>query len=215
MARSLLQKGKAQISTVSNQQWSRVSGTHLQYPAPPNMNIPKTAYIGKSVSKRHIKKAISSLLQPGESLVGAFHGQVMSDGGYGLSGRYKGGMSFHDYLLVTDARVILWARGLIAGSTDSFEYRDISSVEESRGLLLGEIVINVRGTKERVRSMVRSDVPVAANLLRERVANSRQPTPAATSGIPEQIQQLSDLMRAGVLSEEEFNTKKLELLDRL
>jgi hypothetical protein len=89
------------------------------------MTIPTGAYIGKNVVEEHIQKAIKEILEPAETLLGAFLGQPMSDGGYGIWGRYKGGMRAHDYMLLTDQKVIFWARGFIHDSTDSFRYEDI------------------------------------------------------------------------------------------
>jgi len=177
-----------------------------------------TPYIGKSVVKKHIDKAVSEILEQDETLLGAFHGQAMSAEGYGLSGKYKGGLSLHDYLLVTDKRVIFWARGPIAGSTDGFLYEDISSAEEARALLLGEIVLNVRGTKERFRSMVKKDVPKAIQLIREQISKSRAKKTAQEKkgqSIPDQIRKLAELRDNGILTEEEFSAKKTELLKRM
>ena len=182
------------------------------------MAIPGEAHIGQQVVRDHIEKADREILEPGEVLLGAFHGQAMSDGGYGLTARYKGGFSLHDYMLVTDRRVVLWARGLVSGSTDGFRYEDISSVEEARGLLLGEIVLNIRGTKERLRSMVRADVPIAAKLIRNQRTRTREPRAVplkAQESIPDQIRKLADLRDSGILTEEEFTAKKTELLSKM
>lgn len=134
------------------------------------MPIATNAYIGKQVVDSHVDKVVREMLSADEFLLGIFHGQAMSAESYGITGRYKGGLSLHDYLIVTNKRVIMWARGLLSGSTDGFHYEDIVSVEEARGLLWGEIVLNVRGAKERMRSMVREDVPKAAQLIREQIA---------------------------------------------
>lgn len=190
----------------------------LKKARPKNTNKP-SSYIGKQVIKKHIDKAVSEILQPGEVLLGSFHGQAMSDGGYGLQGRYKGGISLHDYLLVTDTRVILWARGLLSGSTDGFLYADISSVEESKGVLLGEIVLNIQGSKERMRSMVKTDVPIAAKMIREQIQQSRNkrdaPVHTAQESIPDQIRKLASLRDDGILTESEFTKKKTALLEKM
>lgn len=187
--------------------------------APPaTASMAKNVYIGKEVVREHIEQAIREILRPDEVLLGAFHGQAMSAGGYGLFARYKGGMSLHDYLLVTNSRVIMWARGLLSHSTDGFHYEDISSVEEARGLLLGEVVFNVRGAKERMRNMVIDDVLKAAQMIRGQIAAHRSPAQAparSTDSIADSIKKLAELRESGILTEEEFSTKKAELLKRL
>ena len=130
-------------------------------------------YLGKQTVQKHVDQALTEIVQADEWLLGAFHGQAMSGTGTGTNAKYKGGLSFNDYLLVTDQRVILWARGVFSRSVDAFHYDDIASVEESQGLLLGEIVSNVRGAKERMQSMVKPDVPIAARLIRDLVAKAK------------------------------------------
>lgn len=145
------------------------------------MPFAEDVHIGESVVRGHIDKAVQEILSPAESLLGAFHGQALSEGGYGGQARQKGGSELHHYMLVTDSRVIFWSRGLIKGSTDSFRYEDIASVEEARGFLLGEIVLNIRGARERFRSMPKKDVPIAAEMIRAKVSLQRNHSAGVTS----------------------------------
>lgn len=183
------------------------------------MPIPKDAYIGERVVRAHIEQAVVEFLGPDEILLGAYDGLGVSDKDFGLGHVNKGGMfSFHDYLLVTDRRVIFWARGLVAGSTDAFNYADISSVEESRGIMLGEIVLNVRGVKERLSNMVKTDVPKAAEHIRNMVARFQAltyPPSQVPESIPDLIRKFAELRDAGILTEDEFITKKTDLLKKL
>ena len=137
------------------------------------MPVAPSFYLGKQAVQEHVDQALVEIIQSDESLFAAFHGQALSGEGYGATAKTKGGFSLHDYLLVTDERVIFWARGLFKRSTDGFHYDDIASVEESTGLLTGEIVLNVRGAKERMRSMVKTDVPVAARMIRDLVGHAK------------------------------------------
>lgn len=77
------------------------------------------------------------------------------------------GHHYLHYLLVTDRRVIFWGSGLISSSVHAFAYSDISSVDGHRGLLFGDIVLNVKGAQEKFRSMRKDDVQIAVNLIRE------------------------------------------------
>jgi len=182
------------------------------------VQMSNTPYIGISVVKKHIDKAISEILQPDETLLGAFQGQPLSSEGYGVFAKTKGGFSAHHYLLVTDKRVIFWGRGIVSSSTDGFFYDDISSAEEAKGLLLGEIVLNVRGAKERFRSMVKKDVPKAIGLIREQISKNKSRMTAPEDkgeSIPDQIRKLAELRDSGILTEEEYSAKKAELLKRM
>ncbi|MFC1835467.1 PH domain-containing protein [Thermodesulfobacteriota bacterium] len=181
------------------------------------------AHIGKSVKEEHIEKAIGAILDPAELLLAAFHCHVLSSEGYGLLARDKGGFRIHDYLLVTDSRVVFWARGMLSGSTDGFQFEDISSVEEARGLLTGEIVLNIRGAKERASAMVKEDVPIAAKMIRDVIQKAKAAkseggisvAQQVNQSIPDQIKQLAELRGQGILTEEEFATKKAELLKKM
>ena len=109
--------------------------------------------IGVSTKSSHIETAKRTILDKEEHLLGAFHGKPFLG---------------HHYLLITDRRVIFWGSGLAPGSVNAFPYRDISSVDAHRGLLFGDIVLNVKGAKEKFRSMRKSDVQIAVKLIREK-----------------------------------------------
>jgi hypothetical protein len=118
--------------------------------------------IGVSTKSSHIEAARKTILDKEERLLGAFHGKPLRGG--------KPIVVFagHHYLLITDRRVIFWGSGLVSGSVDAFAYSDISSVDAHRGLLFGDIVLNVKGAKQKFRSMRKGDVQIAVKLIREK-----------------------------------------------
>jgi len=136
-------------------------------------NISSNIYIGKSVNVKHLEDAKKQFIEPEEIINGIFHGYVFSGGGTGPEGSRRGGLTMHDYLIITNNRVIMWARGVFTGNTSTFPYPDISSVEEIRGVIYGEIVLNVRGAKERIEKMISSDVPIAAKMIRKLITENR------------------------------------------
>ena len=117
-----------------------------------------------STKSSHIETARKTILDKEEHLLGAFNGKPVR-GGKPIAS-FSGHHYLH-YLLVTDRRVIFWGSGLISSSVHAFAYRDISSVDAHRGLLFGDIVLNVKGAKEKFQSMRKSDVQTAASLIRE------------------------------------------------
>ncbi len=134
-----------------------------------------------------------------------------------------GGLSLHDYLIVTDRRVIFWGRGLMSDSSDAFLLADIASVEGEQGLLLGEITLNVAGAKERCANIPKADVPIATEMIRKQINQARtnarglpqSAAPPMTESIPDQIRTLADLKNSGILTAEEFEAKKKDLLSRM
>jgi hypothetical protein len=165
--------------------------------------------LGLTVKQEHIDAAVKTVLGSDEALLGAFAGQAFRDG-------RRVGTFAKQYLLVTSKRVIFWSRGVISNTTDAFNYRDISSVDAHRGLLLGDIEFNIKGAKEKWAAMQKRDVDAAAKLIRDLIdkANTTVPTTAAAS-IPVQIKQLSELKDAGILTQQEFEAKKKDLLSRM
>jgi predicted nucleotidyltransferase len=155
--------------------------------------------IGNSTVAAHIETAKTTILDGAEKLLGVFHGQPLRDG------KAVAGLAAHHYLLITDKRVIFWGRGLGSNSTDAFAHRDISSVDAHQGLLMGDIVLNVKGAKEKFQSIPKMDVHVAAKLIRVLMEQSQAPgaVPSANS-IPDQIKKLAELRDVGVLTEAEF-----------
>ncbi len=194
--------------------------TKPQFSRPPLKKKEKPIYIGKLVNKKNIDQAIQKILESNEKLYGAFYGKAISDGGYGIHRRHKGSLFLPDYLLVTNTRVIIWARGLTSSSTDGFYYSDISSIEEIKSLFSGEIIINVHGTKKRMCYIAKSDIQIAIKLIREQIRKNQtqENNPSSISpheSIPDQIKKLAELRDNGILTDEEFSKKKIELLNKI
>jgi hypothetical protein len=58
-------------------------------------------------------------------------------------------------------------------------------------------------------------VPASSRLADAGEATAPEPDAEAASGIPDLIAELAELHEQGILSDEEFESKKTELLDRL
>lgn len=125
-------------------------------------------------------------------------------------------------LIATDRRVLFYAKRLGGYDLESFPYRNISSFESGRSLSGSSVTFFASGNQVRVK-MIQPDGAVTklVELVRQRMAASSTPAPAASGKNGEaedviaQIEQLGKLRDAGVLTEEEFSTKKAEMLARL
>ena len=123
-----------------------------------------SSYIGKQVDSKHINEVKKSIVQSDEQIEGIFHCAIVrSKGGRGLT--------LHDYLIITNKRIVAWGRGLLSKNVESFDYDKIANVQAHQGILLGEIEFNVFGTKERFTSMVKNDVPIAVKMINEHIAH--------------------------------------------
>jgi hypothetical protein len=153
------------------------------------------------------------------------------------------GASDSQTLVITDHRVIVIKVGFRTGQTlggkvISYPYPNISSVEVRSPILSGVFEISAAGTQGVEKSywnpggkggawhapnaiaILKRQVPKfqqAANLIREHARQASGPAapPAPTQNIPEQIQGLAALRDQGILSADEFEAKKTDLLSRM
>ena len=204
--------------------------TSAPAPMPTPTPVPKkkkTIIIGTGVSQKHLKQA-NEFLFSGESLLAIVAGRV-KESSTKTKGRFgffdtssdKGGSVLKNYLLVTNQRVILWARGVFTKSTDAFDFCDIKSVESQKGIVFGAIVLNIYGKTENFAEMNKQEALLTADLIRKLIRNSKtqnMPTQNNTShdsSPVEQLSQLAKLHEQGILTDSEFQSKKTELLSRI
>jgi hypothetical protein len=183
------------------------------------------AFLGQKVSGKHIAQAKESLLS-GEVMEAIVTGRV-KEVSTRTKGRFsfdpdsdKGGSFLKNYLIVTNQRVILWARGAFSKSTDAFEFSNIKSVEVQKGIMFGAIVLNIYGKTENFAQMNKKEAEHIADLIRKKVrhANQASQPQTATAAPPsalEQIEKLSELHQRGIITDAEFAEQKKKLLDRM
>ncbi len=137
------------------------------------MNNTET-YIGKSVKQKHLDLAKDKMLQPAENLLAVFSGQVMTMQENGSKARNKGLIFMHDYLLLTDEKLILWARSLFSESTEVFHYGDIVSIEGSSEMFIGVITIKTAAGSQKISGIPKYDLSIATKMLREQVEGHKK-----------------------------------------
>jgi hypothetical protein len=123
---------------------------------------PQPPYLGKAVVARHVEDAQEQLLAEGERIVAVFHGGLFVE----TEGRRRplGGVSLHDYLMLTDRRVLLWARGG-GGATESFPYLAVTEIASRRSVVSWRLSFTARRRRFRVESMAKAEAKRAAALL--------------------------------------------------
>ncbi len=103
-----------------------------------------------------------------------------------------------------------WAASGLLGATKKKDTRDVYlAVESTDGGFLAEVAPD--------RQKAAREIAVKINVLGKQLQPAAPATSeAATNGdIPDQIRKLTQLRDQGILTEEEFEPKKTELLDRL
>ena len=122
-------------------------------------------------------------------------------------------------IVLTDRRLLFVQDGVMSKRSEDFPLEKVSSVQWSSGLALGTITIFASGNKTELKNVNKDDGKEIVDVVRARVTGPKA-TPPTTAGtahpdIIGQIKQLGELKDAGVLSQQEFETKKAELLRRL
>lgn len=127
------------------------------------------------------------------------------------TGLYGSGVGL---LALTDRRLLFFHRGWLSQTLEDFPLDRITSVLWHVGMVGGTVTIHASGKRAEITKVQKDDGRELTDRLRERLAMPA-PVPSAADGIIEQIRRLGELRDAGILTDEEFETKKAELLRRL
>jgi hypothetical protein len=98
-------------------------------------------YLGTNVDPSHISEIhYRGLLEEGETLLALFDGVLVDE-----RGRRIGGVSLTDFVVLSDQRLITWARGFFNDSVDGFPWKDVDVVESKTwDPLHGRVVLAFR-----------------------------------------------------------------------
>lgn len=122
-------------------------------------------------------------------------------------------------VVLTDRRLLFVQDGVMSKTSEDFPIAKISSVQWSSGMVMGSIVIFASGNKSEIKNVSKDDGKEMVDKIRHRIsapAPSTSSTSAVASADPiEQLGKLGELRDAGVVTTEEFEAKKAELLRRL
>ncbi len=93
-------------------------------------------YIGKNVERKHVEEFFRYHREPDEVVIALFDG-IIFDG----DGKRVGGLTLHDYVILTDRHFILWARGLQSDVLDRLDYRGVCFSAKQADTLHGELAL--------------------------------------------------------------------------
>ncbi|HEX5592000.1 MAG TPA: SHOCT domain-containing protein [Solirubrobacterales bacterium] len=151
-------------------------------------------------SKREIKK-LPGHLHDGETVIELARGQY--GGGTGL-------------LALTSERILFLREGWIGAAHEDFPLHRVTSVGFSSKLGMGKVTIHASGNTVDIDGVMSDDgkriAAAARNVLQ---GQSPAAASAGSDGPLGQLKQLGELHEAGVISPEEFEQKKAELLNQI
>ena len=126
-------------------------------------------------------------------------------------------------LAVTNERVIWYHAAPIGRTLIDQRHERISSVKAHKGVVGASLVINAGGDEWSLRNVYpKQAVDQIAAVIRDQANDSHNPTAQhpppihpAQPDVMDQLKKLGELRDAGVLTDEEFEAKKTDLLSRL
>jgi len=151
-------------------------------------------------------KNLPSLLHENEQVLNLAAGEY--DGHQGL-------------LAVTDGRLLFFEKGMVRSRQEDFPYSKISSIQTSTGMLFGELVIFVSGNKAKLKQVVPKErATEIGDYIRARIHDG-PPAAAAQAAVPapagpaDRLRSLQSMRDQGLISEEEFEAKRQQILAEL
>jgi Bacterial PH domain/Short C-terminal domain len=141
-------------------------------------------------------------------------------------GTYNNGTGI---LVATQRRLVFVDKGLLYGlKVEDFPLDKISSIQYQTGLLLATVTIFTSGNKAEIKNVDKTKARSFAEGVRVRIAKAQQPAPEpkvyyppAPAPVPakseisqliEELEKLGALKDRGILTEEEFQAKKKQIL---
>ena len=154
---------------------------------------------------------LHGLIEPGETLGCLIGGQFGPD-----LGQAKPGTSLHSGIIAaTDRRILMVDKGLF-GSTEVAEmpYESIEAITYSTGMMLAGMRITGRGVASfRLEMIDKRAVKPFVDFVRGHLQATHSATPLQTPvSSADEIAKLAGLMERGLLTREEFDAKKRQLL---
>jgi hypothetical protein len=154
---------------------------------------------------------VQQLYQPGESMQAAVAGAYDS--------KLAGNDTVRDCVLVaTETRVLFFALRLGGYDHESFPYSNISSIDASKGMMGHKITLYASSNTVNIKWVNDPGLPKLLEFINSKLSEksgSSLPVPSTNDAPIEQIRKLGELHEAGVLTAQEFESKKAELLKRI
>lgn len=122
-------------------------------------------------------------------------------------------------MLATNRRIVFYAKKLGGYDLEAFPYGNISSFEQSKSMMGYQLSFHASGNRVKLKGVSDRDAfEKFTELIKTRIGSTASAeTSAATSAddVFDQLRKLGDLRDAGIVTTEEFEAKKAELLARL
>lgn len=112
--------------------------------------------------------------------------------------------------LATDRRILLYGKKIFGYDLEVFPYANISSFEIGKGMLGRSVSFFASGNKVKLKWINQGEVDKFIEYVKQNVGKKSEIK--LPSSVADEIKKLAELKEAGVLTEEEFEVKKKQLL---
>lgn len=117
--------------------------------------------------------------------------------------------------IATDRQVFFYCKKTFGFETDTFPYSNISSIEAGKGALGYKLSIIASGNKVEMSMIVKGQFPELVDYVRSKIgkpSTSAAVKAETTLDSAEELRKYKALMDDGIISEEDFASKKKQLL---
>ncbi|MBT0995535.1 PH domain-containing protein [Cellulomonas sp. DKR-3] len=123
-------------------------------------------------------------------------------------------------LIATQKRIVFYAKKMGGYDLESFPYDKVSSYEQSKSMMGHSVTFFASGNKVAMKWISdQAALQVFSDLVRDKIHGGSATLDITSTNIHDdvmrQIRKLAELHQAGILTDEEFTSKKAELLSRL
>lgn len=149
-------------------------------------------------------KDVQTHLEPGEkiiaSVLGAYESKIMG------KDTVRNGV-----FVATDNRIVFYGKKMMGYDLEVFPYSNISSIEMNKGMMGHTISFFASGNKVKMKWINIGDIPGFVNHVKQHIGKKSESTAVSVSGADE-LKKFAELRDAGVISAEEFDAKKKQIL---
>lgn len=117
----------------------------------------------------------------------------------------------------TDKRIVVKIPQMLGSDERSIPYQHITSVDLDTGMVKKRITLQTKGATYHIEAdqPSKDEVRDATRFVRERLGQPNTPATEDSTDPLDQVEKLKDLHESGAISDEEFESKKSDLLDQL
>jgi hypothetical protein len=119
-------------------------------------------------------------------------------------------------MLATNQRILFYGKRTFGYDLEVFPYENVSSIEMGKSMMGHHIAFFSSGNKVKMKWINQGDIPGFINHVKATIGKSPAKTRAAatqkSSSVADEIRRFAELRDSGVITEEEFDAKKKQLL---